>query len=139
MERGGTALREGARRCVTWQHSCVRVHCLGSQPRQLCLRPLFYHRTRCSAFVLVFCLLFVLVLQVSTIPAHLFLMMVAALGSLYKTITMISRLINDKRLTCIVEMTAGENKRLSKRLPKMGSTKHEQSGGYQSQVRVFHG
>ena len=47
----------------------------------------------------VLCLLFVLVLQVSTIPAHLFLMLVAALGSLYKTITMISRLINDKRLT----------------------------------------
>jgi hypothetical protein len=135
--RGG-----GAWRCVTWQRSCVRplrVHRLSSQPRRSCSRPLFYHRARCSAFVLLFCLLFVLVLQVSTIPAHLFLMMVAALGSLYKTITMISRLINDKRLTCIVETTAGENERLSKRLPKMGSTKHNQSGGYESRVRVFGG
>jgi hypothetical protein len=48
--------------------------------------------------------------QVSTIPAHLFLLLVVAPGSLYNRITMISKLIGYKKLTLIVKMTAGGKK-----------------------------
>ena len=104
MERRGTVLRDVA------TFMCAPIACapfglttllVMFTPVVLPSRPLF---CLCAG---VLCLLFVLVLQVSTIPAHLFLMLVAALGSLYKRITMISRVINYKRLTFIVETTAG--------------------------------
>ena len=107
VKRRGTVLHDVATFAIACAPFGLTTLSVVFTPVVLPSRRLFCHRAGCSAFALVFCLLFVLVLQVSTITAHLFLMLVAAVGSLDKRIIMISTLINYKRLTFMFETTAG--------------------------------